>query len=203
MGTSPLTLDHVIIPKIRGKAILDVGCGFGKWGFLAKKYFWSTRDGNTMTEPFVVGIDRYFSLLPELNRHHIYDFLLQADATGLPFEDKSFDTVLAIELIEHLTKADGYQALKEFERLAKRCIILSTPNRKCLRDGIETLNGFNQYEAHLSWWQLRDLQSLGYKCYGLGLKLPPSRFWNMTEFSYFSYRIPLLAETLMCVKVLS
>lgn len=203
MGTSPLTLDHVIIPKIRGTAILDVGCGCGKWGFLVKKYFWSSQNGSTMSEPFVVGVDRYFPLLPELNRHRIYDLLIHADATALPFQDKSFDTVLAIELIEHLTKANGLQAFKEFERIARRCIILSTPNRKCLRDGIETLNGFNKYEAHLSWWQIRDLQSLGYRCFGLGVKLPPRRLWNMTEFSYFSYRVPMIAETLMCVKVLS
>lgn len=196
-------MDHVAIPKIRGNTVLDVGCGFGKWGFLAKQYFWCTQNGSMVQEPLVAGIDLHYANVQRLNQQQIYDIVIHGSATHLPFQDKSFDTVLAFELLEHLTEADGYQALREFERVARQCILLSTPNKKCLRDGLECVTGFNPHEAHLSWWQIKDFQALGYRCYGLGMKLPPAWLWNAVEFSYLSYRLPVISDTLFCVKLLT
>ena len=101
MATSPLALDHIVIPKIRGKKILDVGCGYGKWGFLMKKYFWSTQNGSLREEPFVVGIDYHKPTMQRLTHHHVYDQLVQGNAAYLPFRDKSFDTILAALVREH------------------------------------------------------------------------------------------------------
>ncbi len=202
MATSPLALDHIVIPKVRGNKILDVGCGYGKWGFLSKKYFWTSRNGNAREQPFVVGIDVHLPNITCLTTHRIYDHLICGDAAHLPFEDRSFDTVLALEVIEHLEEAKGYQALRELERIATKCIILSTPNKKCLRDGSDDFLGHNSHEAHLSWWKMRTFNSLGYRCYGIGVKWEPRKFWSIAEFTFLSYRFPLISETLLCVKTL-
>ena len=203
MSTSPLTLDHIVISKIRGKRILDVGCGYGKWGFLTKKYFWNTQNGSLIEQPFVAGLDIHPANVKTVAEHRIYDQLLEGNATSLPFEDKSFDTVLGLEIIEHMKEEDGHQALKEFERVAEKCIILSTPNKKCFRDGVHDMNGYNPYEAHVSAWKIKTFEALGYRCYGIGMKLWPSWLWGRTEFTYFSYRIPFISDMLLCVKLLS
>jgi len=135
MSTSPLEFDHIVIPNIIGKSILDVGCGYGKWGFLVKAYFWLTKSGDFITQPYVVGIDLFYPHLPRLKLHKIYDGLVMASASYLPFRNKSFETVLAIEIIEHLSKDQGKCMISELERVASRCVILSMPNFKNMRGG--------------------------------------------------------------------
>lgn len=49
-----------------------------------------------------------------------------ADCRKTPLEDKSFDAVVAGEVIEHLP--DPENLIKEMERLAKDIIVISTPN---------------------------------------------------------------------------
>jgi hypothetical protein len=48
-------------------------------------------------------------------------------AIGL-FPDKSVDTVFALDFIEHLDKPDGLRMLREAERVARRQIVVYTPN---------------------------------------------------------------------------
>lgn len=48
------------------------------------------------------------------------------DANNLPFEDKSFDTVLMIDVLEHLR--NPINALKEAERVGRKKILVNIPN---------------------------------------------------------------------------
>jgi len=50
----------------------------------------------------------------------------KASAYKLPYKDKSFDLVLAIEVLEHLEHPE--KALKEIQRVCSGCCILSVPN---------------------------------------------------------------------------
>jgi len=51
----------------------------------------------------------------EARVHH--DYIL-ADITKLEFRPKSFDTVLALDVLEHLTKGDGLNLIKNMEKIA-------------------------------------------------------------------------------------
>lgn len=52
---------------------------------------------------------------------HVHDV-----STGLPFEDKSFDFVVALDLLEHLD--DLKHGLDEFSRVAKGAVFVMLPN---------------------------------------------------------------------------
>ena len=51
-----------------------------------------------------------------------------ADATALPFAGKSFDTVLAAEILEHIPFDEVPKALKELSRVAKKSIVITLPH---------------------------------------------------------------------------
>lgn len=61
----------------------------------------------------------------DIDKYDIPNFV-QADATNLPFEDKSFDIACLDEVLEHMP--DPVSALKEAKRVARKKIIITVPN---------------------------------------------------------------------------
>jgi len=98
--------------KHAGNSILDLGCGFGAYG----------------------------SALAEKNRKCIgcdinLDYLRTAASQGLPvvnvdsmlpFRDRSFDSVLIFEVIEHVNKIETI--LAEAFRIARKNVLITVPN---------------------------------------------------------------------------
>jgi SAM-dependent methyltransferase len=177
MGSSPVFLDPVVIPLIEGPRILDVGCGFGKWGYLCMTNYWETHAPEAGTSPQIVGIDGYAPNVQMARSKGCYNNVLDAIFPPLPFENGSFDSVLLIELIEHLEETNAVELIEEAKRVACNRVIISTPNFPDFRPGHETLTGFNELEAHTSYWNRRRLRQLGFTLYGVGLK-PGSRYWR-------------------------
>ena len=83
----------------------------------------------------------------------------------LPCDNDSFDTVLIIDVIEHLTKDRGFVLLKEAKRVARKYIFLLTPlwwdpNLDCIMD-INSPYYNNEFDKHLSLWNVDDF--IGFK----------------------------------------
>ncbi len=95
--------------------ILDCGCGAGDLGNLL------------MDRYKVVGCD---VASPALSRCQFET--VPASAVDMPFEDRSFDLLISSEVLEHLRPPDFELACPEMERLARRWIIVTVPNREDL-----------------------------------------------------------------------
>jgi len=87
---------------------------------------------------------------------------------------EKWDTVLASEIIEHIPQERVEETLAVLERAARQRIILTTPNYPAFRPGHETIVGFNDHEAHLSYVSRRDLERRGYRIIGAGFGNPDS-----------------------------
>jgi SAM-dependent methyltransferase len=191
MSTSPLAFDPLVVHNLEGTSFLDVGCGHGKWGYLLKKYRW-----NKSAPVELTGIDVFEPHIRALEREGTYDRLLTAKATELPFPDKSFDSAVACEILEHLNQADGPRLISELKRVCRRSFVVTTPNFPCLRGGGETLDGFNEYEAHKHNFLYREFRSLGFtQIVGLGLKLPS--FKLSRAFGSLGYYFPRFSRYLV------
>jgi len=153
MSHNPMTTNYImrLLPQnLEGKTILDCACGYGLWGFNIRIKFQGT--------PQLVGFDIFKPYVDKLKKLKIYDQVFHADILNIPFPDDSFDVVLAAEVIEHLTKNDGYQMMQEVERVAKDLIIITTP------EGWQKQGSYdkNKYQMHVSGWEAKEFENEGY-----------------------------------------
>ena len=95
--------------------VLEVGCGEGRQ---------LTAIGSRFPDADLIGLD-----LPDVELEEAWDgvesSMVQASALTLPFADRSFDLVMAIEVLEHLP--DPAQAMREIARVASGTVVLSVP----------------------------------------------------------------------------
>ncbi|MGD9131074.1 MAG: class I SAM-dependent methyltransferase [Candidatus Bathyarchaeota archaeon] len=184
------------------KNILDMGCGnrsrISHFGIFCKV--------------FSVGIDLYRPYLIESKKKELHHEYVLMDIRKLGIQPRSFDYVVAFEILEHLIKRDGVTLINEIERIARKCVIVSVPNGFLHQKAYDG----NPLQAHRSAWTESEFQHFGYRIHGSGgLKLLKRRrgkqasscfltwiFSNILSIltQFVVYYRPDLACDLTCVK---
>lgn len=126
-----------ILKQVEGELILDCGCGNGRFGYLLRK------------QCGVVGLDIQKEYL--LKAKQYYADVILCDLAYLPLNDHTFDTALAIEVIEHLPKARGFKFLRELRTIAEK-LVLTTP-----KEFVKLYFGEGNPENHISFWTRNEI----------------------------------------------
>lgn len=198
IGDSPYY--GMIAWELRGmESVLDVGCGSNSPLAKVKKHFYS------------VGVDIHKPSVSQSRKNKIHDDYKIGNVLDIDklFKAKQFDAVVALDLIEHLPKQKGRELLIQMTKLAKKKIILLTPNgfiQQIPYDG-------NEFQKHLSGWDVDDFRKMGFRVYGMRglkwlrgeyatIKWKPWIFWaavsTISEALVFFF--PRLANQLFVVK---
>lgn len=180
-------------------SVLDLGCGSNSPLSRIRKTFYS------------VGVDIFEPSIEESKKakiHHEYKVGNVLDIDKY-FVKKSFDVVVALDLIEHLEKEDGLLLINKMEMIAKKKIVILTPNGFTHQDAY----GNNPYQVHRSSWEKQEFKQHGFTVRGMRglrwlrgecatLKFKPWFFWGLisTISQFFVYFIPELAYQLFAVK---
>lgn len=181
-------------------SVLDLGCGDNSpLGFIEKKNY-------------LVGIDGFKKSIQISKNKNIHDKYSHKNILEIKndFKKKSFDAVVALDVIEHLKKQDGFKLIKLMEYFAVKKVILLTPNGFVNQPG----EG-NGLQEHLSGWRVSDFRKLGFKVFGrygikslrkekAELKYKPKALWGLiSELSNLLYtrKNPKKAYSLLAVKI--
>ncbi len=128
------------------------------------------------------------------------------------FKPKSFDIVVALDVIEHLAKDDGFMLLRHMEQLARQKVIIFTPTGFLHQPPSED----NPYQEHLSGWTPREMRREGFSVIGVSGWKPLRKEYAAIAFGPYPVtwrvsllsqplvrRVPKLAFELFCVKQLA
>lgn len=135
-------------------SLLDVGCGEqSPISFFARRL------------PYTVGIDAFEPAIAMSRARRIHDEYRCMNVLDIEREipDRSFDCAAALDLIEHLTKEDGLRLLRAMERIARRKVVVFTPQGFLPQHAV----GGNEFQRHLSGWKVDEMRGMGYRVLGM------------------------------------
>jgi 2-polyprenyl-3-methyl-5-hydroxy-6-metoxy-1,4-benzoquinol methylase len=139
----------VLLGEIRGKKLLDAGCGTG---------LFSKRAVDLGAK--VTSLDIGKKLLDETGKKTMSQKIV-ADICNIPFVTESFDIVISSECIEHTLNPEN--AVNEMCRVLKKkgILVITTPNRTwhfaVTIANLLKLRPYEGYENWLGWFKLKKL----------------------------------------------
>ena len=157
----PIRNLHVVIKELElatkgssGIKVLDIGAGSGwYWHEIAETIPQIEID---LTLLDAAEIAENLSNIPNLKVSRIQGY---APSDMLRIKDDSFDLVVAFDLIEHLSKEEGYLLLYEIDRISSFSSVIYTPNGFIWQPPSRN----NIFNAHISGWTPREMKDLGWK----------------------------------------
>jgi 2-polyprenyl-3-methyl-5-hydroxy-6-metoxy-1,4-benzoquinol methylase len=141
-----------VVQSLEPQSVLDIGCGFGKYGVLLREYLdvWHERVNAESWQVRIEAIDAFGPY-----RNPIWDYIYQRVHIGqaqtiLP-QLEAFDVILIADVIEHLERD---QAVDLVDASLEKCraLIVSTPKHFYPQQDTND----NPYEMHRILWTRSD-----------------------------------------------
>lgn len=152
----PFVLRFVM--ECQPESILEIGTGFGKYGFLFREYLdiWAAANDPARLDPAnwkvrIDGIEIHEPYIGELQRL-IYNRLIIGDAMEEIDKLGRYDLIFLGDVIEHFPKAEGRRLLQKCLAHADRMVLVTTPNY-FNPQGAEY---GNEHETHHCLWTRED-----------------------------------------------
>jgi peptidylprolyl isomerase len=136
-------------------SVLDIGIGFGKFGFLAREYTdvlncryfdWQTK---------IDGIEIFEKYITQLQKE-IYDHIYIGNAIDILPTLGRYDMIICSDVLEHLSELDGTTLLDSIKNRCKFAMI-ATPVTVLHQEALYD----NEYERHVSAWSKEKLSNWG------------------------------------------
>ncbi len=173
-------------------SVLDLGCGGNSVLRYIPHRYWS------------VGVEAWKNSLEESKSKHIHDEYILADITRMELIEKSVDAVILLEVLEHLTKEEGKLLLEKMTRVARKKIILTTPNGFVPQE-----DEANPHQLHKSGWEISELKDLGFDAFKGHGGLKSVGRWSDSQFAFMivqsipqkiAYFSPTRSNGILCMK---
>jgi len=181
----------IIAKEIHGcDSVLDLGCGH-------------LSPIHVLDIPFSCGVELSEHHLQESKRLDIHSHYILGDIRKVEFKPKSFDAVIALNVLEHLTKQEGIKLLEKMQQWARKKVVIKIPNTSS-RHGIDTNKPLKDYKSN---WDIEEFKEVGFKIHGIdgwnGLELENIylREFMLTFTQKIVFYIPKRATELIGTKI--
>lgn len=131
------------------KSILDIGVGFGKYGFLSREYleFWGKAECSDQ-KVRIDGIEAFKAYITPVH-DFIYDHMHIGNAIDIvPSLNTNYDLILFIDILEHFDYENGMKILEQCNERGRNILIV-TPKKI----GSQRAAFGNPFEAHKFQWR--------------------------------------------------
>lgn len=163
MGTSNwqnISYNIDLIRKLDPQTILDVGAGFGRWGFLFREFLeiWdgARYDGNW--QRIIDAVEIYPGYIKDYHRYFYNNIYIEDAAAFIESTRNRYDLINFGDVIEHLDKHAGIKML-ENALTKSRYVLVNVPIGKFWpQEGTPD----NPFEAHRSIWYNNDFTKYKY-----------------------------------------
>ena len=153
----PYIIEYIRKYRSNLNSILDVGVGFGKFGYLIREYFDAKSTFHFQPEEWkvhITGVDIFSGYLSQLQQL-VYDEIIVGDIFDTLPTLGHYEVGLLSEVIEHFPKNKGFELLDELFNHVED-VVVSTPLGFLPK--ISRSVGINEYEAHVSGWNPEDFR---------------------------------------------
>ncbi|MBU4353415.1 methionine biosynthesis protein MetW [Candidatus Parcubacteria bacterium] len=168
----PLVFRHAKAIEMveKGQKVLDVGCGDGLFlNALAQK------------EVLASGVDISEEGVKKCGEKGLDASVVDISIENLPFQDGAFDTVIMLDVLEHLYAPEAL--LQEAARVSKKYIIISVPNFNSLPARLQVLFGNapennRPNKGHVYWFNYKILKKMLKNNNMKQITLKTNTFWE-------------------------
>jgi len=152
-------LNHIIPKNLEGVKVLDLGIGYGFYGYALKAYGYqgNPHQAKEFTgTPYIVGVEIDPERAAHTRKYGLYDEVHTLDVTKeLPLDE--YGVIILSHLIEHLDKEEALTLLARLEKMCTGVIVVACPYGDTT--GLEPMS----HDSHISAWTEHDFKPLGYK----------------------------------------
>jgi hypothetical protein len=160
----PIPLVIKTVEYYKPKTVLDIGCGFGKYGFLLRDQLdvlneqkgpnvpnYSINRSSWKTQ--IDAIEVYEKYICDLQRY-IYTNIFIGNIIDLVKNLNNYDVILLLDVIEHFEKEEGRRLLDNLMSKVNKLLVITTPPFEFTQGNICG----NEFERHRSVWAPGDFK---------------------------------------------
>ncbi|OGV71049.1 MAG: hypothetical protein A2283_01910 [Lentisphaerae bacterium RIFOXYA12_FULL_48_11] len=149
----PIPFVLELVSALEPGSILDVGAGFGKWGFLCRCQL-TEGLGLSMEPDQSLRIDAIEAFKKNISQIYpeVYNNTYEGDARLMVSKLGEYDVVICGDMIEHVEKSEALQLLEDMKNRARHAVIVILPLGECPQGAVYG----NEYEVHRSTWNKED-----------------------------------------------
>ncbi len=163
MGTSNwqnISYNINLVRKLNPAAILDVGAGFGRWGILFREFLeiWDESKYDGKWERKIDAVEIYEPYIKEYHKYFYNNVYIENAYDYLKRTENKYDLINLGDVVEHFTKKEGEDIIKECLNKGKY-VLITIPIGKHWE---QTPTSENPHEEHKSIWYNNDFTKYRY-----------------------------------------